>query len=31
LIFYRKFFDEKQVPIEAQTSEIVTPEEPSRE
>jgi signal peptidase II len=31
LIFYRKFFDEKQVPIEAQTSESVTPEEPSKE
>ena len=31
LIFYRKFFDEKQVPIEAQASEIVTPEEPAKE
>ncbi len=31
LIFYRKFFDEKQVPIEAQASEIVNPEEPAKE
>ena len=27
LVFYRKFFDEKQVPVEAQVSEIVSPEE----
>ena len=27
LVFYRKFFDEKQVPVEAQVPEIVSPEE----
>ena len=31
LIFYRKFFDEKQVPSEAQASVIATPEEPAKE